>query len=62
MDAKVADGKRSFSEYVNIPMSVLDKAEDITNLNLSKQTEFTANLSCKYIGRSYFADKCTWLG
>jgi hypothetical protein len=62
MDAIVADGKRSFSEYVNIPMSVLDRAEEITNLNLPEQTEFTANLSCKYIGRTYFADECTWLG
>lgn len=62
MDAEIADGKKSFSEYCNIPLSVLDKAEEITMLNLPEKTEFIANLSCKYIGRNYFADAGIWIG
>lgn len=62
MDAEIADGKKSFSEYCNISMAALDKAEELTNLNLPYQTEFIANLSCKFIGRNYFSDGCTWIG
>ena len=56
MDAEIADGKKSFSEYCNISMAVLDKVEELTNLNLPDQTEFIANFSCKFIGRNYFSD------
>lgn len=62
MDAEIADGKKSFSEYCNISMAALDKAEELTNLNLPDQTEFIANLSCKFIGRNYFSDGGTWVG
>lgn len=62
MDAEIADGKKSFSEYCNISMAALDKAEEITNLNLPDQTEFIANLSCKFIGRNYFAGGEIWIG
>ena len=62
MDAEIADGKKSFSEYCNIPLTVLDKAEEISNLNLPNQTEFIANLSCKFIGRNYFAGGEVWIG
>ncbi len=62
MDAEIASGKQSFSEYVNLPMSVLDKAEELTNLNLPEQSEFIANLSCKYIGRTYFFSGEVWIG
>lgn len=62
MDAEIADGKKSFSEYCNISMAALDKAEEITNLNLPNQTEFIANLSCKFIGRNYFAGGEIWIG
>ncbi len=62
MDAEIADGKKSFSEFCNISMAALDKAEELTNLNLPDQTEFIANLSCKFIGRNYFSDGCTWIG
>lgn len=62
MDKEIADGKKSFSEFCNIPLSVLDKAEEMTMLNLPEETEFIANLSCKYIGRNYFADGATWIG
>ena len=56
MDAEIADGKKSFSEYCNISMAALDKAEELTNLNLPDQTEFIANLSCKFIGRFQMAE------
>ena len=62
MDAEIADGKKSFSEFCNISMAALDKAEEITNLNLPNQTEFIANLSCKFIGRNYFAGGEIWIG
>ena len=62
MDAEITDGKKSFSEYCNISMAVLDKAEELTNLNLPDQTEFIANLSCKFIGRNYFSDGGTQVG
>lgn len=62
MDAEIADGKKSFSEYCNISMAALDKAEELTNLNLPDQTEFIANLSCKFIGRNYFAGGEVWIG
>ena len=62
MDAEIADGKKSFSEFCNISMEALDKAEELTNLNLPNQTEFIANLQCKFIGRNYFSDGCTWIG
>lgn len=62
MDAKIADSKKSFSEFCNISMAVLDKAEELTNLNLSEQSEFVANLSCKYIGRNYFSNNLIWIG
>ena len=62
MDAEIADGKKSFSEYCNISMAALDKAEELTNLNLPDQTEFIANLSCKFIGRNYFAGGEIWIG
>ena len=62
MDAEIADGKKSFSEFCNISMAALDKAEEITNLNLPNQTEFIANLSCKFIGRNYFAGGEVWIG
>lgn len=61
-DAEIADEKRSFAEYLGLQMSVLDKVEEITKLNLPAQTALQANLSNKYIGRNYFADACTWLG
>lgn len=62
MDAEIADGKKSFSEFCNISMAALDKAEELTNLNLPDQTEFISNLTCKYIGRNYFSDAGTWIG
>lgn len=62
MDAEIADEKRSFAEYMNLPLSVIDKVEEITELNLPAQTVLQANLSNKYIGRNYFDDACTWLG
>lgn len=62
MDVKIADTKKSFAEYLNIPISILDKTEEISNLQLSNQTELQANLSCKYVGRYYGADFCTWAG
>ena len=62
MDTEIADGKQSFSEFCNIPLEVLDKAEEISNLNLPDQTEFFANLTCKFIGRNYYSDGGTWLG
>lgn len=62
MDAKIADSKKSFSEFCNISMDVLDKAEELTNLNLPEQSEFVANLSCKYIGRNYFSNNLIWIG
>ena len=62
MDAEIADGKKSFSEYCNISMAVFDNAEELTNLNLPDQTEFIANFSCKFIGRNYFSDGGTWVG
>ena len=64
MDAEIADGKKSFSEYCNISMAALDKAEELTNLNLQDQTEFIANLSCKFIMQIYwpFSDGGTWGG
>ena len=61
-DIKIADEKRSFAEYLGLPMSVLDKVEEITKLNLPSQTALQANLSEKYIGRTYYHDACTWLG
>ena len=62
MDAEITDGKKSFSEYCNNSMAVLDKAEKLTNLNLPDQTEFIAILSCKFIDRNYFSDGGTWGG
>ena len=59
--AEIAGEKKSFAEYFNLPISLLDKLEEITNLGLQGQTKLQANLSCKYIGRNYF-DGCTWLG
>ena len=62
MDAEIADDKKGFSEFCNISISALDKAEEMTNLNFPNQTEFIANLSCKFIGRNYFSDGGTWVG
>lgn len=62
MDAEIASEKKSFAEYLNLPMSMMDKLEEITELNLPDQTVLQANLSCKYIGRNYYDDGCTWLG
>lgn len=62
MDVKIADAKKSFAEYMNIPVSILDKTEEISNLKLPNQTELQANLSCKYIGRYYYSDFCIWTG
>jgi len=62
IDAEIADEKKSFAEYMNLEMSVLDKVEEITELNLPSQTVLQANLTNKYIGRNYFDDGCTWLG
>ncbi len=62
MDTEIYDEKKSFAEYVNLPMSAMDKLEEMTELNLPEQSELHANLSCKYIGRNYFADACTWIG
>lgn len=62
MDVKIADAKKSFAEYMNIPVSILDKTEEISNLKLPNKTELQANLSCKYIGRYYYADFCIWAG
>ena len=62
MDAEIADEIKSFSEYMNLPMTLLDKVDEITKLNLPGQSEMRANLSNKYIGRNYFDDGCTWLG
>ena len=59
---EIADEKRSFSEYLNIPLSVLDKVEEISDLNLTNQSAFQANLSCKFIGRNYFKDGVVWIG
>ena len=62
MNPEIYDEKKSFAEYLGLPMSVLDKLEELTELNLPEQTALHANLSNKYIGRCYFADACTWLG
>lgn len=62
VDAEIAGEKKSFAEYMNLPMAMLDKVEEITKLNLPAQTALQANLSNKYIGRNYFEDACTWLG
>lgn len=62
MDTEIYDEKKSFAEYVNLPMSTMDKLEEMTELNLPGQSELHANLSSKYIGRNYFADGSTWIG
>ena len=62
IEAEISDEKKSFAEYMNIPMSLLDKIEEISKLNLPSQTILQANLTNKYIGRNYFDDGCTWLG
>lgn len=62
MNVEIADEKKSFAEYMNIPLSTINKLEEITELNLPSQTVLQSNLSNKYIGRNYFEDACTWLG
>lgn len=62
INVEVAEDKKAFSEYLNYPIELLDKLEEITDLNLPEQTQLQANLSSKYIGRNYYADGCTWIG
>ena len=62
MNIEIYDEKKSFAEYVNLPMPILDKLEEMTELNLPDQSELHASLLSKYIGRNYFADACTWIG
>ena len=62
VQVEIADEKKSFAEYLNIPLSVLDKVEEISDLNLPNQSVFQANLSRKFIGRNYFKDGVVWIG